>query len=305
MRVRILVISLLCILLGASQVAAQTSLIGTWKAGDKFSYVLEDKYSVSSDSQDSASLKQSLKLDTSWHVMTLALDGIAVVAVEIERVRFRADQTGIPAGWDELSFDSQNPMEPRNKQEMSTFAALTAFVGSQMAITINEKREVLKFELSKPLATHLEKDQTTLELAGFFGHMFTANGMQRRMTNWLIASPPKPVSRGETWRREQVSRYEDFFNCVDSYTLEGTVLWDGQTLMKIDVKTELKLPENEEGKQQAKIADQSGEGVVYFDERTGWVVDAALRQQVVQQGAFIKTSVDTTITSKLLASPKK
>jgi len=82
-------------------------------------------------------------------------NGNAVIAVEIERVQFKSDQTGLPAGWERLSFDLQNPIEPQNKLEIRTFGALDAFVGSQMTITINEEQEVSKFELSKPLAAHL------------------------------------------------------------------------------------------------------------------------------------------------------
>ena len=99
-------------------------------------------------------------------------NGNTVIAVEIERVQFKSDQTGLPADWERLSFDSQNPIEPQNKLEIRTFGALDAFVGSQMTITINEEQEVSKFELSKPLAAHLEKNKLTQELAWFFGHVY-------------------------------------------------------------------------------------------------------------------------------------
>jgi len=302
MHVRKIVFGLLSILLGVPHLTAQTSLIGTWKEGDRFSYVLEDKYS---NFYDSAKLNQKLTLDTNWHVKSVGVDGSALVEVKIEQVRFNADQKGVPAGWEQFSFDSQNPIEPRNKGEMSTFGALNAFVGSQMSITINEKRELSKFLLSEPLAEHLERNQITLELAGFYGHTFTTNGMQRRMTSWLIASPPKPVSKGETWCHDQISRYEDLFLGVDTYTLEGPALWSGQTLSKISVKSEFKVPDNDTGKQEPKISEQSGEGVVYIDERTGRIVDATLRYHVAQQSAFGKSSVETTITAKLDPNPKK
>jgi hypothetical protein len=281
---------------------AQTSLIGIWRAGDEFSYAIEDKNSISTGTDI---LNQSLKLDTNWHVKTVGVDGSAVITVTIERVRFKADQKGIPLPFEELSFDSENPVEARNKGEMSTFGALNAFVGSQMSITINEKRELSKFDLSEPLAAHLEKNQMTLELAGGFGHTFTTNGMRRRMTSWLIPSPSKPVSKGETWRREQSSRYEDFFVCLDTYTMEGSTLGDGQTLTKIDVKTELALSDNNKGKRQAKIAEQSGGGFVYFDEQTGRVIEATLRHQIAEESPYAPRLINTTINAKLFANRKQ
>ena len=295
MRVRILFTSLLCIVLGAPHVTAQTSLIEIWKDGDNFSYAIEDKYSISTPT---AILNQSLKLETNWHVKTVGVDGSAVMTVQIERVRFKADQKNVPVSFEELSFDSQTPIEAQNKGDKSVFDALNAFVGSQMSITINEKRELSEFKLSEPLAAHLERNQITLELAGAFGHTFTTNGMRRRITSWLIPSPSKPVAQGEMWQREQFSRYEDIFVCVDTYTLEGPTRWDGQTLTKIDVKTELTLPDNDTGKQKAKIAEQSGGGVVYFDERTGRVIDATLRHQIARES-------NTTINVKLLANSKQ
>jgi len=302
MRVRIFFTSLFCIVLGTSRVAAQTSLIGVWKDGDEFSYAIEDNHSVS---VGTAILNQSLKLETNWHVKTVGVDGSAVIAVQIERVRYKADQKGVPISFEELSFDSQSPAEARNEREMSTLGALNAFVGSQMLVTINEKQELSKFELSEPLAAHLESNQITLELAGVFGHTFTTNGMQRRITSWLIPSQSKPVSKGETWRREQLIRYEDFFVCVDTYTMEGPTLWDGQTLIKIDVKTELMLPDNEKGKQVVKIAEQNGGGVVFFNERTGRITDATLRLHIAQERKYAPRSLNTMINAKLLANPKQ
>lgn len=173
-----------------------------------------------------------------------------------------------------------------------------------MLIKISEKREILKFELGETLAAHLDENPITLELAGFYGHTFTSNGMRRRITNWLIASPSKPVSKGGSWRREQSTQYEDFLVCADTYTLAGPTQLAGQTLTKIDIKTELTLPENEKSERVKKIAEQSGgTGVVYFDERTGRVIAATLHHQFAESENS-QGSINTTITAKLLNRPQ-
>jgi hypothetical protein len=302
MRAQMLGSLLLFAVLETCHVSAQTSLVGIWKEGDKFSYAIEDQYTLGS--AGNATLSQSLKLDTEWQVKSVSKDGIADIAVQIERVRFTAEQKGIPADWDQLSFDSKTPGDSQSKGVMSTFRALSSFVGKQVLIRISEKRELLKFELAEPLALHLDKNPITLELAGFYGHTFTSIGMQRRITNWLIASPSKPVSIGETWRAEQGTLYEDFLVCADTYTLRGPTQWDGQTFTKIDIKTELTLPDNDQGERATKIAKQSGgTGVVYLDERTGRIVDATLNHQFAESENS-QASINTTITAKLLNSPK-
>jgi len=85
---------LLCAFLGTSHVTAQTQLVGIWKEGDKFSYAIEDEYTLGPPGN--ASLSQSLKLDTEWQVKRVDADGSADIDVRIERVRFKADQNGIP-----------------------------------------------------------------------------------------------------------------------------------------------------------------------------------------------------------------
>ncbi len=48
MRVQMLGSLLLFAVLETSHVIAQTSLVGIWKEGDKFSYVIEDQYTLGS-----------------------------------------------------------------------------------------------------------------------------------------------------------------------------------------------------------------------------------------------------------------
>jgi len=75
--------------------------------------------------------------------------------------------------------------------------------------------------------------------------------------------------------------------------------------MRVDVTTELNLQDNEEGRQQTRTAEQSGEGVVYFDERNGRVVDATLKHQIAEESNYAPGSFNATITAKLLVNTKQ
>ncbi len=302
MIVRVLVISLLSVLLGASNLSAQTTLSCTWKEGEKFSYVIEENLPglpfTPPTTASATSYSQSLKLDTNWHVRTVGLDGNAVITVEIERVRFVVDQKGIPLPYEHLNVDTQNPVDTQNKVERITFNAVRGFVGSQIEITINGKREVTKFEFAEPLAAHFERNQIMRELAYVYGPAFRKEGMRRRITGWLIASPPTSVSKGGTWRREDASYPDDSILYIDSCTLGGPVLWDRQTLTKIDVKSQVKLLDNDLRKQESKSKETNCDGVVYIDERTGRIIDATLCQP-------FSSEVNLTITAKLLTKPEQ
>jgi len=74
--------------------------------------------------------------------------------------------------------------------------------------------------------------------------------------------------------------------------LGENVFWDGQTLTKIDVRSEMEQPNNNTGKQEAKILEQNGEGVVYFDDRTGRVVDAGYHVWTMDYRGFGESKGD-------------
>ena len=251
--------------------------------------------------QDFFELNQNLILDSTWHVKSVASKGEVEILVTIERVRFMADGKGAAAIIEQLKFDSNDQKKPGSRQEKGVFGALTAIVGSQIAVTIDERGDVSKFELPEALAAHL-KDNATRELAGFFGDIFTEHGVCHRLTNWLVAFPKKLVAKGDTWRQERPSRLGKSIFAVHSYTFAGPALRDGHPLLRIDVKPELKPQADEADKQQVKITEQYGEGVVCFDDRTGRIVELVLRHHAMLE-SFAKTTLDAKTTVKLRPEP--
>jgi hypothetical protein len=290
MRFTRLLVGVLILLLAASQAQAQIALQWKWNQGEKLAYVLQDNYtSKSTVDQQFFELTQDLTLDTIWHVKSVGPTGEASIVVTIERVRFNANGKG-DAAIGTMSFDSKHETELQRKSEKSVFSVLKSLLGSEITLVVNAQGRVLRFDLPKVLDSTME-DQVTRELAGFFGDLFTADGLRHRLTNWLVALPTEPVSEKQSWQEDKPSRLGKNFPCVYSYTFAARVERDGRMAIKIDVKPELKLLGLEADKDRPKITEQDGKGIVYFDNRAGRITESVVSQRVEMQMAdFTKTT---------------
>ncbi len=301
---RILLLLALGFVFAESPTCAQTALMEKWTPGEKLTYVIEDIYNSKTELEDGFfELSQSLILETTWKITSVGTEGEAALVVTIDRVQFGADGKGAAAVIQKLRFDSKNEQEPQSRQEESVFDALGAFVGSPIAVTVDTQGSVTKFDLSDALATHLTQNATR-ELAGFFGDVFTAQGVRQRLTSWLVARPNDPVSKGDTWRQTPISRGGQSVLSVHAYSFAGSVIRDGQTVVQIDVKPELEIRADESKKGGVKITEQNGEGVAYLDGRTGRILEVVLRHHAVLE-SFAKTTLDSRTTAKLRPQPSR
>jgi Family of unknown function (DUF6263) len=301
MRFARLPVGVLTLLLAASQAQAQTAVRWKWNQGEKLAYVLEDNYtSKSAVDREFFEITQDLILDTTWHVKRVGPSGEASIVVTIERVRFNTNGKG-EAAIGTMSFDSKHETEPQRGAEKSVISVLKSLLGSEIALAVNAQGRVLRFDLPKLLISTME-DQVARELAGFFGDLFTADGLRHRLTNWLVALPTEPVSEKQSWQEDKPSRLGKNVPCFYSYTFAARLKRDGHTVIKIDVKPELKLLGIEADKDRPKITEQDGKGIVYFDNQAGRILESVVSQRVEMQMAdFTKTkeSLATTTTVKL------
>ena len=294
-------IGMLLIILFACHAQAQTVLSWKWKLGDKLTYVLEDNYSSKSTSgKEVFEISQTLILDSIWYVKSVGSKGEAGIVVTIERVRFTADGKGA-AAIGKISFDSKDERKPESQPDKAVSNVLKSLLGAQIALTVSAQGSVSKFEFPMAVVSTLE-DNTTRELAGFFGDVFTAGGVRHRLTNWLMALPNEPVSEKESWQEDKLSRLGKSVASVHTYTLAERVQRDGNTLMRIDVKPKLRLLVENGGKQ--KITEQDGKGVVYFDSQTGRITESVLTHRAIFE-TFGKTIFDAKTTVKLATESKK
>ena len=223
MRFAGLPVGVLTLLLAASQAQAQIALLWKWNQGEKLAYVIQDTYtSKSTVGQEFFELTQELTLDTTWHVKSVGHTGEASIVVTIERVRFNANGKGEAAWFGTVSFDSKPETKPQRDTEKSLFRVLKSLLGSEIALAVNAQGRVLRFDLPKVLVSTMA-DQVTRELAGFFGDLFTTDGLRHRLTNWLVALPAEPVLEKQSWHEDKPSRLGKNFPCHYSYTFAARV----------------------------------------------------------------------------------
>ena len=285
------------------QAPAQTPLRWKWIQGEKLTYVVQyNDTTKSTADKDFFELSQALTLDTTWHVKNVTSSGEASIVVTVERVRFTAVGKGAAAAA-KISFDSKDEKEPQNNPEKSVFQVLKSLGGSEISLAVSAQARVSRFDIPKALASKLD-DQVARELAGFFGDLFTVEGLRHRLTNWLVALPNDPVAEHQSWQEEKLSRLGKPIACVNTYTFAERVERHGRRVMKLDVKPEFRMPASETEKERGKITEQDGNGVVYFDNLTGRITESAVTHRAVLQG-FGTTTLDSNTVVKLATEPNK
>ncbi|XZE53084.1 hypothetical protein SH139x_004804 [Planctomycetaceae bacterium SH139] len=285
---------------GSSSAQAQSTLTTKWQDGEKRTYVIDDNYtSRSTVGQQTFELRQSLTLDTTWEVDATSPDGGVKLNVSIDRVRYTADGKGAAAIIQNLNFDSNAETEPKSKPEQGVTKALKNYVGPVGVVAIDGLGSVTEFSISDTLSEKL-KDTGVRELAGFFGDLFTPNGLRHRLTNWLVAFPAGPLPDSKTWSQELPSRAGATIVAIRNYELVGSTRIDAGTFLQINFTPQFKASDDTK----LKIADQKGNGVVHLDKDTHHIRDFVLRHQG-RITSFSDQTFDIVYSAKLRSIPRE
>jgi hypothetical protein len=286
-----LTLAVVIVLLTAPGVPAQTAFRWALQEHDKLEYVIEDEYTSKSRI---GSLKQKLILNTVWQVKQLGPDGQVEIVLTINRVRFNADGEGA-AAIGRIVFDSKEGAERQDQPAKAVSKVFKAVVGPELRLSLSVQGAVTEFELPEMLRATLE-DNTTRELAGFFGDVFTAEGLRHRLVNWLVAFPHQPVSVRENWTEKKSSRLGKTLACNHTYVYTGREEREGRTVEKIEITPAYTLAGANPAEE--KIKSQDGRGTVYFDSKNGRITEWVLNQKLVLQ-SFAETTLEGTTTVNL------
>lgn len=271
---RILIIAIAAVLVSSS-IQAQTTLATKWETGERIAYVIDDQFSSKSTvGQRSFELRQSLKLDTTWEVEGTSPDGAVKLNVSIDRVRYTADGKGAAMMIQNLKFDSNAKAEPQSEPEQGVAEVLSSYLGPVASVAIDGRGEVTEFSLSQELSEKL-KDTKAREFAGFFGDLFTANGLRHRLTTWLVAFPAETISSGTTWSQEVPSRAGAKIVGIRKYELVGSIRKEADTFVQVNLTPQFKASDDIG----LKIANQNGDGSLYLDPKTHKIREFVLRHQ--------------------------
>lgn len=287
---------LIAILAASSSTQAQTTLMTKWETGERLMYIIEETSTGKSGvgQKRSFELQNSLKVDTTWEVGGTSPDGDVKLNVSIDRVRYTADGKGAAAMIQDLKFDSDAKAEPQSKPEQGVAEVLSSYVGSVAAVAIDGRGKVTEFSLPDELSEKL-KEAKSRELAGFFGDLFTSDGLRLRLTNWLVAFPAEKLSNGTTWSQELPSRGGAKIVGICKYELVGAVTKDADNFVQINVTPQLKARDANI----FKIANQDGDGWVYLDPKTHKIKEFVLRRKDIISTRFTEQSFDLVYSVKL------
>jgi hypothetical protein len=294
MKLHIKIIALLLIVSSAST-QAQTTLMTKWETGERLMYIIEQTFKAKSEAgQKSLELQSSLKLDTTWEVVGALPDGDVKLNVSIDRVRYTADGKGAAAMIQDLKFDSDAKAEPQSEPEEGVAEVLSSYVGAVAAVAIDGRGRVSEFSLPDELSEKL-KGTMARELAGFFGDLFTSDGLRLRLTNWLVAFPAEKISNGTTWSQVVPSRGGAKIAGIRNYELVGAVTKDADNFVQINVTPQLKARDAN----RFMITNKDGDGWVHLDPKTHKIKEFVLRRKDIILTRYTEQSFDLAYSVKL------
>lgn len=294
MKLHIKIIALLLIVSSAST-QAQTTLMTKWETGERLMYIIEETTTGESVAgQRSFGLQSSLKLDTTWEVGGASPDGDVKLNVSIDRVRYTTDGKGDAAMIQDLKFDSDAKAEPQSKPEEGVAEVLSSYMGAVAAVTIDGRGRVSEFSLPYELSEKL-KGTSARKLAGFFGDLFTSDGLRLRLTNWLVAFPAEKISNGTTWSQELPSRGGAKIVGIRKYELVGAVTKDADNFVQINVTPQVKA----RNANSFMIANLDGDGWVHLDPKTHKIKEFVLQRKDILLTRYSEESFDLAYSVKL------
>lgn len=277
---------------------AQTLLRWRFKEGENINYVIEEKQATKMKSgEDRFDLTQTLLLDTTWTVKGVDRRGKADIGVTCNRVRFQAGPGTI--------YDSSDRRQPKNDSRKGADqiirSTLGTMVGGEFTLKMDSRGQINDVTLPDKLAKALANNDAR-EVAGFFGGTFTAEGIKRKLSDWVIHLPKAAISPKEkNWTDKRFLNKLNSFARVCAY--QGTERREGNSVEKVDIRPELTI-ERDSDKDGDKITSQEGKGTMLFDSRNGRLVEYMLRHKVafesyVDGKKFVEADHETVVVVKL------
>jgi hypothetical protein len=222
-------------------------------------------------------------------------NGSVKLSAQIDRLQYSVNGLGEMKGMiQNVVIDSDQDVAPERSRENLLKSTLKQYVGDVGSVTRNERGEVTDFSLSKKLSELLQSPLAR-EYSGLYGDLFTQNGLGRRLTNWLVAFPAKPVPNGHTWTQDLSGRFSEGSVNTRHFKLIGTIVEDGQSVAQVDFTSKVKVGDNAAW----KISSQKGSGKVILDRKTHWVRRFALSEQIEATGGESGMKMNTVYSASL------
>lgn len=216
----------------AAAAAAPPALRYRFAAGDLWRYavVVDSRMGMAGEKGESR-LTWRAEFDVNWRVAEVKPDGSAVMRVGVERFAFAADSPMLGGKVVVKSGDAP----PDAKPAKFVHAALAAMADGEATAVVTPAGEVREFRWHAAAADAFAS-QVTLELAGFFGEAFYADGARRYLAAPIARLPDQAAEAGVEWvewggglfRAKQKSTHRVTSADADAVTWDAAVEIDGR-----------------------------------------------------------------------------
>ena len=271
--------------------AAQAAVKLRWKfqPGKKVNYTMKmDMTQVMEIGDMPVGSKVSQRMDMTWEVKEVSEDGTAVMEQTIDRVRMEI----VPAMVDPvpIKYDSQSKeQEPGAEMLAPIFSAM---VGQPFALTVTPLGEIKEVKLPPEMMAAMKEANPAV------GAMFTEDSMKEMMSRSMISFPPE-VEPGQKWNAEMEMANPLLGKQIvtTNYQYVGPEDRNGHKVEKVDVDVEMRFDANPDSQGTVTLSDQSGKGVIYFDNEQGLPLETEVKSEMTMEIKVGDRSLESTVTT--------
>jgi Family of unknown function (DUF6263) len=268
----------LLFLAAAPVLRAQATLRYQFKQGEKIPYALHvtQKSSTQAMGMD-FTLVQRQVIDLTWHILSVDEAGIAKVKLAFDKVKMSLDTAKQTS---EVTSDSTE--EPKDEFAKVTQPLVKTLSKFQATFRITPLGEIKDVKVPEEI---LKEFQALPGPGGKAGNEWSEERVQRTLSESGLVLPKVALEKGKTWRNK-VSGQSPFGKIGGEveYSYQGFEARDGKELAKFTMKPELKIVEvRKEPQVELTIKGPDGNGVAYFDNAAGRLVEVTTQQTIEAQ----------------------
>ncbi len=286
----------------AKQADAGTTLRYQFKAGDKFSYVVERKMDTQATSPALArTVSTTETYDVTWRVVRVDPDGTASLKLTIDRLHY-VSHDGFPAS--KFEFDSRIHKNPVGAPGMirALSACLKAQVKAEFTCTMSPRGEISDFKFPTRLAEVLKN------MKGLYGQRLS-EGLQRDLTSQgSVILPKSSTAKGNNWEEKTFLPVAGIGATITVYTeatYQGLSDHGGKQLEAITLRPTARSIEGPANIGPFTLKDQEGKGSILFDNKVGRLVETSVAQDVDVEtglpGQTVAWKMKFSLSTKLVA----
>ena len=277
------------LLVGATLEAHAEVLRWKFKAGEKISYLMDQK-TVTSMKVMGQEIKTTLTqtINMHWDVKSVGSDGVAQLSQTIDRFRTKIESPFVPA----FEFDSNEKKDPEGPVAGVMIPLLRAMVGSEFSMKMQPSGELTDVKVPEKLLSTI-KNAGPDAAAG--GGMFSEEGLKTMLAQSSLTFPPDALEKGKGWSSQSKIPAPSLGTMVldKAYTYQGQDP-KAPSLALIDLATKVTIDPAADAKVSLKITSQNGKGNFRFNAESGHMETSAVKDTMVMSISAMGQTIDQT-----------